>query len=346
MALMIASSGLVTSSTASGAFKPSARTVISTMGTLICGSSSRGMVRSAIRPTASAASRNNGVNGERMVACVSRPEIPSFTAAQLVPGVQPGKDFDTVWKLRARQVAAALDRNIDRSGSGAHVDVIDSEPGQQEACRNDEGAALPARYPDPDSLADEIIPQPFNPGIGDDAAVLDLRIDEGNAAELWSRSAEFGGVDTNRIAGLEKPRVTFRDAQAQDEILLGNHRDRLTRQHHGSGRHRLLENTTGGRREHATLRELLLNHGPFSDARSMGVGRHIECRADLVEARLRSDALAEQLFSSVDIDLGLPELRLQSGDLRVERFHLEHELLVADRGDDLAGLDPIALLHL
>jgi hypothetical protein len=166
------------------------------------------MVKSAIRPTANAASRNSGVSGERRVAS----------------DVQAGKDLDTVWKLWAGQVAAALDRNIDRSGSGAHADVIDSEPGEEEACRHDEGAALPARYPDPDSLADEIIPQPFNPGIGDDAAVLDLRIDEGNAAELWSRSAEFGGVDTNRIAGLEKPRVTFRDAQAQDEILLGNPR--------------------------------------------------------------------------------------------------------------------------
>ena len=44
------------------------------MGTLICGSSSRAMVSSAIKPTASAAIRNSGVSGERMVAWVRRPD--------------------------------------------------------------------------------------------------------------------------------------------------------------------------------------------------------------------------------------------------------------------------------
>ena len=37
------------------AFRPSARTMMSTIGTLICGSSSRGMVTRASRPTAMAA---------------------------------------------------------------------------------------------------------------------------------------------------------------------------------------------------------------------------------------------------------------------------------------------------
>ena len=81
MPLTIDSSGLVTISTASGAFSPSALTRMSTIGTLICGSSSRGMVVSAIKPTASAASRNSGVSGERMVAWVRRPDSPSFTGA-------------------------------------------------------------------------------------------------------------------------------------------------------------------------------------------------------------------------------------------------------------------------
>src|SRR5579859_7608088 len=76
MGLTMASSGLVTSSTASGAFNPLACTMMSTIGTLICGSSSRGMVSSATRPAASAAIRNSGVNGERIVARVSRPENP------------------------------------------------------------------------------------------------------------------------------------------------------------------------------------------------------------------------------------------------------------------------------
>jgi hypothetical protein len=54
-------------------------TAMSTIGTLICGSSSRGIVNSASRPSAIAVSRKSGVSGERMVASVSLPEMPSFT---------------------------------------------------------------------------------------------------------------------------------------------------------------------------------------------------------------------------------------------------------------------------
>ena len=43
--------------------------------------------------------------------------------------------------------------------------------------------------------------------------------------------------------------------------------------------------------------------------------------------------------------LRLGELRIEPGDLRVERLHLQGELLVADRGNDLALLDPVALAH-
>jgi hypothetical protein len=56
---------------------------MSTIGTLICGSSSRAIVVSAITPIASAAKRNSGVNGERMVAWVRRPDNPRFTGAPI-----------------------------------------------------------------------------------------------------------------------------------------------------------------------------------------------------------------------------------------------------------------------
>ncbi len=51
---------------------------MSTMGTEICGSSSRGMVSNAIRPTARAVSRKSGVSGERIVLRVMEPEMSSF----------------------------------------------------------------------------------------------------------------------------------------------------------------------------------------------------------------------------------------------------------------------------
>ncbi len=53
---------------------------MSTIGTLIWGSSSRGMTASAIRPAMTAAIRMSGVSGDLMVARVSRPERPRFMA--------------------------------------------------------------------------------------------------------------------------------------------------------------------------------------------------------------------------------------------------------------------------
>ena len=76
MPLTIVSSGSVISLTASSARRPSARTWISTIGTDICGSSSRGSEASATRPKTSEASRNSGVSGDVMKARVSAPAIP------------------------------------------------------------------------------------------------------------------------------------------------------------------------------------------------------------------------------------------------------------------------------
>ena len=76
MPLTIVSSGSVISLTASSAFSPSARTWMSTIGTEICGSSSRGSEISATMPKTMAASRNSGVSGEVMKARVSPPASP------------------------------------------------------------------------------------------------------------------------------------------------------------------------------------------------------------------------------------------------------------------------------
>ena len=70
MLLTMVSSGSVTSLTASSALSPLAVTRISTIGTEIWGSSSRGSVISATRPSASDANRNSGVSGDAMKARV------------------------------------------------------------------------------------------------------------------------------------------------------------------------------------------------------------------------------------------------------------------------------------
>ena len=76
MPLTMVSSGSVISFTASSARNPSARTWMSTIGTEICGSSSRGSEISATSPNTNAASRNSGVSGDVMKARVSAPAIP------------------------------------------------------------------------------------------------------------------------------------------------------------------------------------------------------------------------------------------------------------------------------
>ena len=72
------SRGFETCSTASAARRPGADTMMSTIGTEIWGSSSLGIDRSAISPTASADSRKSGVSGDRIVARVIPPERSGF----------------------------------------------------------------------------------------------------------------------------------------------------------------------------------------------------------------------------------------------------------------------------
>jgi hypothetical protein len=76
MPFTIVSSGSAISLTASSARRPSARTRMSTIGTEICGSSSRGSETSAIKPKARAAMRKSGVSGDEMKMRVSPPAMP------------------------------------------------------------------------------------------------------------------------------------------------------------------------------------------------------------------------------------------------------------------------------
>ena len=53
---------------------------------------------------------------------------------------------------------------------------------------------------------------------------------------------------------------------------------------------------------------------------------------------------ANRSSARLQIGLRLRELRLEAGDLRIERFHLQRDLFVADRRDDLTALDVVAFL--
>ena len=60
---------------------------------------------------------------------------------------------------------------------------------------HDDALALAGRDPDADALADKIVAETGDGRIGDHAAVLDLRIDQADGAELRAAFAEFFAVD-------------------------------------------------------------------------------------------------------------------------------------------------------
>ena len=68
--------GLVTRCSTSADVAPGISTRTSTIGTMICGSSSRGSATMANAPSASEAPMKSGVNFELMKAAASRPAAP------------------------------------------------------------------------------------------------------------------------------------------------------------------------------------------------------------------------------------------------------------------------------
>jgi len=68
--------GRVARSSTSFAVKPAMFTITSTIGTLICGSSSRGRSMIAAMPSRTATMTMSGVSFESMKACAMRPATP------------------------------------------------------------------------------------------------------------------------------------------------------------------------------------------------------------------------------------------------------------------------------
>ena len=89
---------------------------MSTIGTEICGSSSRGSVTSATRPSASAASRKSGVSGEAMKAASGRRRCRASWQDDPVAGAEAGQDFDTRLAAVSGEGLAEDDGDVDRAG--------------------------------------------------------------------------------------------------------------------------------------------------------------------------------------------------------------------------------------
>ena len=66
----------------------------------------------------------------------------------------------------------------DDFGAVLELDVAHAEPAIDVVRRNDQCVARSGRDVDPRALADEIVAEPFDLDVGDDAALVDLGIDE------------------------------------------------------------------------------------------------------------------------------------------------------------------------
>src|SRR5579863_5830101 len=93
---------------------------------------------------------------------------------QPVTNANAGQDFKAVGKVGTGLITSALYRRVDRLVVASDLNVIDTKAGRHIVRRNDERVARFARYPDPQPIANEILPQPLNRSIRDDAAILDL----------------------------------------------------------------------------------------------------------------------------------------------------------------------------
>src|SRR6056297_3856081 len=184
MACTMFSIGSLTSCTASSAVSPEALIWISTSGTEIRGSSSRGRLTSAISPTASAAKIKSGVNGEVMNARVSPPASPRprplspcslIARHHHVAGPEAGQDLDHFGAInimhRPRHDAAQH-----RAALMRHVQKIKPRARDQRTLWHQQGFVFAHRQTYQNPRIHETRAQPLDLDIGDHAPVLDQRI--------------------------------------------------------------------------------------------------------------------------------------------------------------------------
>ena len=131
----------------------------------------------------------------------------------MVASANARQNFKPVGKLRRRRFAAALHGRVDGSIRLTDMDIIDAKTSGDIVRRDHEGAAHAARNPDPEPVADEIFSEPLDGGIGDDTAILDLRVDQIYHAKLRGLVSELGPVDADFVAGLQRTGMAFRNPE-------------------------------------------------------------------------------------------------------------------------------------
>ncbi len=125
-------------------------------------------------------------------------------------------------------------------------------------------------------------------------------------------------------------------------MILGEGRDRFAWQHDLTLGNRNAERAPGARGKDGSLAHLLgdhaavRSHGCERPLRNVHVGRR------LIELRLRADAATLQFLDAIEVAPCLVALRLLGLNARVERLHLQDQLLVRDGGELRPGGDPVA----
>ena len=237
----------------------------------------------------------------------------------------------------------ALHRNI----HGAFIarlqrHVVDAEPCGDERRRNHEGVPLAAGNPHADPSCDEVVAETIHHGVSGDPAILNLRIDERDRSEPRAGLSNLGAVDAHAVADFEELCVALGNAKAQHEILLGDRGNDLAGKNDGADRVGHAQDAAGRRSQNLAFRHLPLDDRALGNACPQRILGNIDGGARLVEPRLRRRATLEQALRTGKVGLGLSELRLEPGDLGVERLHLKGELFVADSGNDLPCRDFVA----
>ena len=127
-------------------------------------------------------------------------------------------------------------------------------------------------------------------------------------------------------------------------LVLGQRRDRLARHDDAADGDRHGQHAAGARREDGAFARLLRDDVAIAAHRRQVALGDVEIGLGLVELGLGADAALRQFGDAIVIGLRLIALGLLRGDARVERLHLQRELLVRHHGDLRAGGDRVALL--
>jgi hypothetical protein len=138
------------------------------------------------------------------------------------------------------------------------------------------------------------------------------------------------------VANFQETRVAFRQSHAQDIGFGGYGSNGLAGPDDRASHDVDAQDPARSRRKHRALGHLFGNDRAFRTLGGGGADDDVEVGLRFIEPRLRAGAGGAQLFGAGEIDPRLCLLRLERGDLGVERRQLQRQLGVADARNDIA----------